>query len=316
MQRTIAMLLAVLLLTVPRMGGAERAEYRREENPGRNQDTYPYLVRTPSAIWHLAKSDMELLGDGAYCERLFSILDDMEADFADARAALKGYIPEEIPPIDIYTDFCNKAEASKTADAFYRPLGNYIKVFNGWDTACAALLHEYAHYLTIHCAEKPIQYAFWREGIADYISAYACKNRLSRSVNLGLDLAVQPPEMLEMAWDKTEDCLNPKLVWLGYALVFVRGYCNGQPYYAVKNEMVERTEAIQNNPSPQDLSFYEASGMAAYLAETYGTDTVFGNWDLDPDRTETVYGKAFHALYHDWTVWNEEQCRLAGIMIP
>ena len=316
MKRTLAALLAVLLLAVSCIGCAEQAGYRTEENTGRDKDSYPYLVRTPSATWHLSKADMELLGEEAYRERLFSILDDMEADFADARAALKGYIPEDIPPVDLYTDFCNKAEASKTADAFYRSLGNYIKLFKGWDTACYALLHEYVHYLTIHCAERPVQFHFWTEGIADYVSMYACKNRLARSVNLALDLSVQPPEMLEQAWDKAENCLDPRLVCLGYALIFVRGYGVGQSYFAVKNETVERTEELQNHPVPDDLTFYEASGMVAYLAETYGTDTVFGNWDTDPDQMETVYGKTFPELYHDWTVWNEEQCSLAGIMIP
>ena len=51
-----------------------------------------------------------------YYEGLYAILDDAEADFADARAVLKGFIPDDIQPIDIYTDFCNKAEASKMYD--------------------------------------------------------------------------------------------------------------------------------------------------------------------------------------------------------
>ena len=229
---------------------------------------------------------------------------------------MKGYIPEDIPPIDIYTDFCNKAEASKIADAFYRDQGNYIKLFKGWTPACAALLHEYVHYLTIHCAETPAQFHFWREGLADYISLYACKNRLSRSVNLGLDLSVLPPEMLETAWDKAENCLDPRLVWIGYALICIRGYAVGQSYFAVKNETIMRTEELQNDPVPDDLTFYEASGIIAYLVETYGKDTVFGNWDLDPDHMETVYGKTFLELYQDWAVWNEEQCSLSGITIP
>ena len=316
MKRMTAILLAVLLFALQCIGCAEQAEYRREENTGRNKESYPYLVRTASAIWYLSKADMELLGEDAYCDQLFSILTDMEADFADARTALKGYIHEDVPPANIYTDFCNKAEASKKADAFYRSQGNYIKLFNGWDTACACLLHEYVHYLTFHCAEPETQPGFWADGIADYVSKYACKNRLSRSVNLGLDLSVQPPEMLEMAWDKAGNCLDPMLVWMGWAVIYARGYAIGQTYFAVKNEMVERTEELQNNPDPQDLSFYEASGMIAYLLETYGTETVFGNWDLDPDHIETVYGKTFPALYHDWAAWNEEQCNLSGIAIP
>ena len=316
MKRIILILLAMLLFSLPCIGSAEQAEYRKEENTGWDKDSCPYLVRTPSAIWHLSKADMELLGEDAHCERLFSILADLEADFADARAALKGYIPEEIPPIDIYTDFCNKAEASRTGEAFYRSLGNYIKLFTGWEKACASLLHEYVHYLTIHCAETPAQFHFWREGIADYISLYICKNRLSRSVNMGLDLSTLNPAMLEQVWDQEDDCLNPRLVYLGFAALANRGYGIGMHYFAVKNEWIDRTKQIQEDPRPDDLFFYEAAGMMAYLVETYGRDTVFGNWDLDPDGMDMVYGKTFSELYRDWAVWNEEQCRLSGIMIP
>lgn len=316
MKRMTALLLAALLLSLPVMGWAERTEYQKEENTGWNKDSYPYIIRTPDAVWYLAKADIELLGEDVYYEGLCATLDDAEADFTDARAALAGLIPDEIQPIDIYTDFCNKAEASKTADAFYRELGNYIKLFRGWHTARSALLHEYVHYLTIHCAETPAQFHFWQEGIAEYISVYICKNRLSRSANMGFDLSTLHPAMLEQAWDQQDHCLNPRLVYLGFGALVLRGYGIGEKYFAVKNEWIVRTEQIQKNPTPDDLSFYEAAGMVAYLVETYGKETVFGNWALDPYGMDTVYGKSFSALYRDWAAWNEAQCRLSGIMIP
>ena len=316
MKRLLALLLAVLLLSLPLTCCAEQPGYKKEENTGRDKDSYPYIVRTPSAVWYLSKADIELLGEAEYCDSLYAILDDAEADFADARAALAGFIPDEIPPVDIYTDFCNKAEASKTAGAFYRDLGNYIKLFRGWKTVRVALLHEYVHYLTTHCAESPSQFDFWTEGLADYISLYVCKNRLTRSVNMGHDLSALNPAMLEQAWDKEDDCLNPRLVYLGFAALAIRGYGVGTDYFAVKNEWIVRTEQIQENPAPGDLYFYEAAGMVAYLVETYGRDTVFGNWDLDPDRMDTVFGKTFPELYRDWAAWNEEQCSLSGIVIP
>ncbi len=316
MKRFSAFLLAVLLLSLPVICCAEQAGYRKEENTGRDKDSYPFIVRTPYAVWYISKADIELIGEAEYYEGLYALLDDAEADFADARAALAGFIPDEIQPIDIYTDFCGKAEASKTADAFYRDLGNYIKLFRGWKTARAVLLHEYVHYLTMHCAGSPARFAFWAEGIADYISLYICKNRMARSVNMGLDLSVLPAAMLEQAWDREDECLDPWLVYLGYAALAIRGHGIGERYFAVKNEWIIRTEQIQEDPRPEDLFFYEAAGMTAYLVETFGKDTVFGNWDIDPDRMETVYGKAFPDLYHDWTVWNNEQCILSGIIIP
>ena len=314
MKRLLAFLLAALLLSLP--VSAEKTGYRKEENTGRDKDSYPWIIRTPYAVWHISKADIELLGEDAYYEGLYAILDDAEADFADARAALAGFIPDGIQPIDIYTDFCNKAEASKTVVAFYRELGNYIKIFSGWKTVRTALLHEYVHYLTVHCAETPAQFHFWQEGFADYISLYICKNRLARSVNMGHDLSVLPPAMLEQAWDPEDDCLNPRLVYMGYGVLAIRGYGIGERYFAVQNKWIIRTEQIQENPMPDDLYFYEAAGMVAYLVEAYGKNTVFGNWDLDPDRMDTVYGKNFSELYRDWAAWNEEQCRLSGIMIP
>lgn len=64
------------------------------------------------------------------------------------------------------------------------------------------------------------------------------------------------------------------------------------------------------------LPYEEASGMIAYLMETYGRDTVFGNWNLDPDRMDTVFGKTYSEIYREWAAWNEEQCKLLGIVIP
>lgn len=316
MKRILALLLAAVLVSLPFFSCAEQAGYRKEANTGRDKDSYPYIIRMPSAVWYLAKSDIELLGEDAYFEGLYAVLDEMEADFADARSALEGYIPEEIPPLDIYTDFCNKAELSKTFGAYYRSQFNYLKLFNGWDNAGFLLLHEYVHYLTMHCAQSPVQYAFWGEGIAEYIALHVCKNRLARSVYRRMDFSAAPRETLEQAWDKTDDCLDPRLACLVDAACYTRGYFVGTTYLAAKNERIERTEEIQNDPQAEDLSYEEASGMVAYLVETYGKDTVFGNWDLDPDRMDTVFGKAYPELYREWAAWNEEQCRLLGITIP
>lgn len=316
MKRILALLLAALLLSLPFAGCAEQAGYRIEENTGWDKDSYPCMIRMPSAIWYLAKSDMELLGEDAYYEGLYAVLENMEADFADARAALEGYIPKEIPPLDIYTDFCNKAKLSETFGAYYRSRFNYMKLFFNWDQAGVLLLHEYVHYLTMHCAEPPVQYAFWAEGVADYIALHVCKNRLARSVYRRIDFSAASPETLEQVWDKAENCLDPKLSCLAEAACFTRGYYVGTTYLAAKNERIERTAEIQHDPKPEDLSYEEGSGMVAYLVETYGKDTVLGNWTLDPDRMDAVYGKTFSELYCEWAAWNEAQCKLSGITIP
>ncbi|MGX8688009.1 MAG: hypothetical protein ACSW8K_09465, partial [bacterium] len=90
-------------------GNISLAGYAVEENGRDNKAVYPYVVHTESSTWYLAKDDIDLLGEEEYYAGLRDILEGMEADFADARDALEGYIQEEIPPVDIYTDFCGKA---------------------------------------------------------------------------------------------------------------------------------------------------------------------------------------------------------------
>ena len=316
MKRIITLLLAALLFSLPVLCCAEQTEYQKEENTGWNKDSYPYMIRTPYAVWYISKSDIELLGEDAYYEGLYAILDDAEADFAEARAALSGFIPDEIQPIDIYTDFCNKAEASKMYDAFYRELGNYIKLFRGWNIARIALLHEYVHYLTVHCAEHCTQFGLWVEGIAEYVANVVCKNRLGRSENMGFEIAGYPPVMWDLSWDETENCIDPRKLNFGLGVLAANGGLVGQRYYAVMHEKIVRTDEMDQNLKPEELSLCEASGIIAYLVDEYGKDIVFGNWDLDPDNMDTVYGKTFSEVYRDWAAWNEEQCKLLGIMIP
>lgn len=316
MKRIIALLLAALLISLPVICCAEQTGYQKEEYTGWNKESYPWIIRTPNAVWYISKADIELLGEEAYYEGLYAILDDAEADFADARAALAGYITDEIQPIDIHTDFCNKAEKSTNAEAYYNGQGNFIKLFSGWNDARAALLHEYVHYLTMHCAQPRTRFGFWAEGMADYVADLVCKNRLGRSVNMAFEKAGYPPVMWDLAWDKAENCIDPRKLDIGLGVLAANGRLVGQRYYAVMNEMIVRTEEMDQNLKPDELSLCEASGMIAYLVDEYGKDTVFGNWNVDPDNMATICGKDFSELYRDWAAWNEEQCKLLGIMIP
>lgn len=317
MRRIMTLLLALLLLPMSFTGCAGREKYKKEPNTGLYAESYPYYIKTASARWYLSTDDIELLGEEAYYDGLYAVLEDAELDFADAREALKGYTFSEIPPIDIFTDFCGKAgiKEEKGLGAYYNAVSNFIKLFVGWDIVRASLLHEYVHYLTCHCADPASQFGFWTEGVAEYISLFECKNRLSRSVNMGIDLSALEPVIIEQTWNEEDQCLEPKLLYLGSAAIFTRGYAIGTTYYAVKNRWIERTAQMQEKLNAEDLSLYEATSMYAYLVETYGKETVFKNWNLDTENMETVYGKPFSDIYREWSVWNEEQCKLLGINI-
>ena len=97
------------------------AGYALEQNDGANAQMYPYIVRTPHATWYLAAADIELLGEEAFFEGLEKLLACQEADFADAYAVLDGYLVNEIPVIDVHTDFAAQTERAKwnKAGAYY-----------------------------------------------------------------------------------------------------------------------------------------------------------------------------------------------------
>ena len=92
------------------------------------------------------------MGEEAFYKGLEDILSYAEADMTDACKALTGRIWEDVPPVEIRTDFCGKAEISQDAGAYYNGLANMIKLFHSWDMAKFSLLHEYVHYLTTRIA--------------------------------------------------------------------------------------------------------------------------------------------------------------------
>ncbi len=119
--------------------------YLLENNEGNNASSYPYVIHTPSATWYLSAEDMAAQGEDAFFSGLEQLLQNQETDFAEARAVLAPYLQEEIPPIDIYTDFCGHAEESATFGAYYNANRREIRVFQNGYTAAYALLHEDVH---------------------------------------------------------------------------------------------------------------------------------------------------------------------------
>ena len=315
-KRAVCSLLALLLLSslLSACGGAEPSSRPViEENRGDNKTAYPRVVHTSSATWYFAADDIALLGEDAFYESFYALLELQEQDFADARAALKGYIPDEIPAIDIYTAFSSKDEITELTDAYYDQRNNYIKLYFGWENAGTALLHEYVHYLTQHCTEKPASFGFYAEGIAEYISKLVCKNRMARRVNL----AASEEELANLkahgAWDETENCIDLVKTYYGQAEFYAQGGGVGSNIYTVVNTTDPRTEDMWKYPTAETVSHMEAACMMAYLIETYSLDTVMKSLPTDPKFFPTVYGESFTDLYWKWAAWNTEKCAELGI---
>ena len=320
MKRILSFLLIfsvmISLGTVSACAAEQPDGYQIEENTADNNATYPWIVRTESAIWYLSGDDIELVGEDAYFEGLREILQDLDADFADARAALSGFIPEEIEPIEIRTDFCGKAGISETEiiGAYYNPRSNFIKLFRGWDIAKAALLHEYVHYLTIHCSESPVRHGLFSEGIAEYISAIVCQNRMWRDFSRRLSEEEKQFFKMRGAWDADADCLDPRLYEFGVAEMYAQGIAMGTEYLSTIDEVTTRTPEIQQNPTAETISHEEAACILAYLVETCSRETVFSHLNMLPEEMEQVYGEPFEDIYRHWKEWNTETFNKSGMI--
>ncbi len=285
-----------------------------ETNSEYQPELYPYVVHTDSANWYISQADIDLMGLDDILSNLEAILVNQEADFADARNALSGFV-KEVPPVTICTDFSGHAEISQRSSAYYNGVSNFIKVFHDWKHCAAALMHEYVHYMTFACTETPITPGFWAEGVAEYVSRIVCKNRMSRSVDMGSTDEEIAFFREKGAWDPEENCVDEKLLYFAIAELYHRGIVIGESYFAVSNDIIERTEKIQLAPKPDQLSMQEAASMVAYLVETFGKDTVFSAWSTDPENMEPTFGQSFQELYAAWKEWNTLQFEQAGMVI-
>ena len=313
---TVMMLLLTSIILLPGCSKRDALSvngYTIENNQRDNKATYPYVLRTDSSTWYLSGEDISLLGEEDYYAGLAEILNDLEQDFSDARDALTGYIQEEIPPVDIYTDFSGRAGISEVAGAYYNERSNFIKLFSGWDMAKESLLHEYVHYLTMHCSEAPPSEGFWAEGIAEYISKIVCKNRMLRSINMGIPEETALFYKEHGAWDEKEECIDPKLFYIGTAQVIAQGQLVGKEYFSVSDVTITRTPQIQQNPSADKVSHIEAACIIAYLADTYSKEWVFTNWNTETAEMDVTIGESFEEIYKNWVIWNTELYEKSGL---
>ena len=319
MKRTAAILFTIIMaviLCAGSTGAAEQPpEYSIEENTAENRTTYPYVVHTESSTWYLAEDDIALLGEEAFFEGLWETLKNLDADYADAREALSGFIFEEIEPIEIRTDFCAKAGISEIGGAYYNGRSNFIKVFYGWDTAKASLMHEYVHYLTIHCTDNPVTHGLFAEGLAEYISTIVCKNRMLRDCYSHVATEEETTFLRDHgAWDAEEGCLDPRLVCFGTAELIVNGGLQGQEFLSTADVLTTRTPEIQEHPTAETISHTEAACIMAYLAEKYTRESLLSHMSINAAEMEQVFGESFEDVYEHWKTWNKEHCNELGLI--
>ena len=321
MKRSVSLLLIALLLLGFGACGKKAAEddavrtvgrYKVVLNDNERKDTYPYVVRTENAAWYLAGADIEMMGEEAFYAGLEDILQYAEADMADARKALTGRIPDQVPPVEIRTDFCGKATISQDAGAYYNGLANMIKLFRSWDMAKFSLLHEYVHYLTVHCAEKKTMHYFYIETVAEYVSKFVCENRMIRSMDFSQ--ADQPQlQALAKIWGDFDE-VKYRNSCLSESDAFARGLYDERPYSCVGQYTTARKADKRLPDHLYELSYAEADSMALYLIERDGEGKYLDHWDMvDEDQLAGLYGYTLGELMTAWSDWNARQCAALGL---
>ena len=308
------LLTALCALLLAGCGAGRKYPFKLEKNTERDAASHPYIVRTESAVWYLTQADIDAMGEEAYMAGLAKLLENQEADFADAREALAGWIWEEIPPVAIRTDFCGQAEEARYEGGYYYGDARGIRLFTDWNAAGTCLLHEYVHYLTFSCTDAPVGTSFWGEGTAEYVSKLACENRMARAAQMSL-----PEEELNFylehgAGDPERGGLDLRRFFYGTAYMIHSQEMLGQRYPTISASMMVMTQQRLEHPTAMVLSYYEAGSMLAYLIETYGKETVFSNWTIEEKNFEEVYGKSFSELYAAWDVWNKTRCDELGLV--
>ena len=115
------------------------------------------------------------------------------------------------------------------------------------------------------------------------------------------------------AWDEKEECIDPKLFYIGTAQVIAQGQLVGKEYFSVSDVTITRTPQIQQNPSADKVSHIEAACIIAYLADTYSKEWVFTNWNTETAEMDVTIGESFEEIYKNWVIWNTELYEKSGL---
>ena len=302
---------AGVLLSTYGSGAKNGKEFYIVNNTGDKADIYPYLIETETSVWYISAADLATMGENEMYSELNEVLQYQDDMFLKAQEVLKGQIHEDIPRIDIHTDFGGKAQVSDIASAYYNRRSNFIKVFHSWDDVKVSLVHEYVHYLTMQCTDTPLICNAFLEGIAEYVNYTLCDNELIRSIKFAEDLKATYKQM--GVWDDARDCKDFDKFCKGEAHQYTIGIADDQQVCTVRSKYEYRRAYSENYPAIEDISYREAYSLMAFLDLVYGREFFISHLNCSEEEFEQVFGVDFHALYNTWRYWNLTQCRDANL---
>ncbi|MBQ9535378.1 MAG: hypothetical protein IJU78_06015 [Clostridia bacterium] len=294
---------------------------------GEYSEDYPYLLRCGDAVWYFAAEDVREEGYDEFIRQFLRLEALRPLDFADAREALRGYIEEDIPPVDIYTSFVEPPE-DDFVSGYYLRTENCIKIYDDWESVSWALLHEYIHYLReAHSLLHDNLYtnALDVEAVTEAIATFECENRMASSIFVDEDGIFQQPEAFEFfsstsLWD--EENLRMDFPTL-YTLISLLCYFDYNadlfyPYRSIGQTIIN--DSSERNGAMVNLSYQEGAVFVWYMFEKYGRDEVLscshhqvtGLWALWDKPFAEEYEEFGKWLYNTTGAWFMEQAEING----
>jgi len=280
------------------------AELTFAYNDTKLPEEYPYVLADAEANWYFHPADVKEYGYKAFFEEYQIVEKLMPLDFADARDLFEEYLPEEVEPVDICTMFYKN---DVVENGLYRIKENHIELFDDWEMAKYALLHEYVHYLTMGQTELCTTGWVFAEGVAEEAAVWGCENYLRAEYLREIYDADQMREL--HIYDEEKECVsNEKLVYATANSLYF-GKMEGLEYHTVTYELKKRPDRIKTF---SELSYEEVASITSYLIEKYGRDAVYKGY-YNYDSFIELIGKEFIELYDEWGAWNKEQCNKLGL---
>ena len=280
------------------------AELTFAYNDTKLPEEYPYVLTDAEANWYFHPADVKEYGYKAFFEEYQIVEKLMPLDFADARELFEAYLPEDVEPVDICTMFYKN---DAVENGLYRIKENHIELFDDWEMAKYALLHEYVHYLTMGQTELCTTGWVFAEGVAEEAAVWGCENYLRAEYLREIYDADQMREL--HIYDEEKECAsNEKLVYATANSLYF-GKMEGLEYYTVTYELKKRPDRIKTF---SELSYEEVASITSYLIEKYGRDAVYKGY-YNYDSFIELIGKEFIELYDEWGAWNKEQCNKLGL---
>ena len=277
-----------------------------EYNDIRETENYPYVIKEESANWFFASADVREVGYQEFVEEYVEVAPAAELDFAEARDLLKAYIPENIEPVDIFTNMTEKQEGDGLC--VHNRAENKIGIYTNWAGLKQCLLHEYIHYLTVGDNKLFENSLGLVEGVTDALACLTCENRL-RALYFADALSHVVYGDESYAFVKEIGALEPNMDVVDGEIYYyydAKAYYELEPqthkYFAILWEETVKPEVM----SLGALSYSEAGSLSKYLIEQYGLDEVLTHC-TSATEIEELTGLPFAQLYDEWGRWNEQR---------